>query len=358
MPLFMDIHVGVNVSLEELQELHCADLEVQHKYGVSFHRFWLNEDSKTVFCLAHGPNKEACQAVHREAHGGLPCNVIEVFPEEYEFFLGQAKLNLNDRAHLDKAVPDTGFRVFGHVEINHPSSRQNLSLVKKIVNELEKFNGTIVDNAEDGFKCVFTSSLLAVEFAISLTRNIGPSYLDTNNSGISREIQVGLSASDPVTEDDDQFFAGSLELAMRLSKAARPGQIIITSSINNHLVKESTNLLGLGDIKVLNYAEEKFLSRLIEITNKRLSEPTFNVTSLSRHMGLSRPQLYRKITSLVGLSPKNFLKERRMKRAAKLIRRRFGNISEIANEVGFNNPSHFSKCFSDQFGLVPSAYRK
>jgi AraC-like DNA-binding protein len=72
--------------------------------------------------------------------------------------------------------------------------------------------------------------------------------------------------------------------------------------------------------------------------------------------GMSKAQLYRKITDLTGYSPNNFIREIRLRNALKLIEAHKGNISEIAFESGFNNPSYFSKCFFKKFGILPSEY--
>ena len=79
MPLFMDIHKKVEgLTAEAAAEAHVKDLEVQGKYGVKYLHYWLNEAEGTVFCLCEAPNKEAAEAVHREAHGGVADEIIEV----------------------------------------------------------------------------------------------------------------------------------------------------------------------------------------------------------------------------------------------------------------------------------------
>jgi hypothetical protein len=65
MALFMDIHRNVEgVTHDGLKEAHQKDLEIQAKHGVSFQKYWYNEEEKAIFCLAEAPNKEAAQAVH------------------------------------------------------------------------------------------------------------------------------------------------------------------------------------------------------------------------------------------------------------------------------------------------------
>ena len=79
MPLYMDIHHQVEgLTSDAVADAHRRDLEVQGKYGVSYLKYWFNEESGKVFCLAEAPTREAFEAVHREAHGLIADEVIEV----------------------------------------------------------------------------------------------------------------------------------------------------------------------------------------------------------------------------------------------------------------------------------------
>ena len=79
MALFMDIHNDVEgLTHEAVADAHQKDLEVQGKYGVNYLNYWYNEDSGKVFCLADAPRREALEAVHREAHGLVADEIVEV----------------------------------------------------------------------------------------------------------------------------------------------------------------------------------------------------------------------------------------------------------------------------------------
>ena len=79
MPIYMDIHKGVEgLTTKAVAEAHLKDLEVQESYGVKYLKYWFNEADGTVFCLSEAPNKEAAEAVHREAHGLVADEIIEV----------------------------------------------------------------------------------------------------------------------------------------------------------------------------------------------------------------------------------------------------------------------------------------
>ena len=79
MPLFMDIHHRVEgLTPEAVSSAHQQDLAVQARYGVRFIRYWYDERTGKVFCLSDAPSAEAMEAVHREAHGLLADETIQV----------------------------------------------------------------------------------------------------------------------------------------------------------------------------------------------------------------------------------------------------------------------------------------
>ena len=79
MPLYMDVHKGIEgLTAEAVAEAHKKDVETQKQHGVEYHRYWFNEKDGTVFCLVDAPSKEAAEAVHREAHGLIADELVEV----------------------------------------------------------------------------------------------------------------------------------------------------------------------------------------------------------------------------------------------------------------------------------------
>ncbi|HEY2679936.1 MAG TPA: nickel-binding protein, partial [Candidatus Udaeobacter sp.] len=94
MPLYMDIHnLPEGTTPEDVAKAHAKDMEIQRKYGVEYHKYWVNDTGSKVFCLAHAPNAEAAECVHREAHGMMAEKIIEVAPDVAEVFLGGTETN-------------------------------------------------------------------------------------------------------------------------------------------------------------------------------------------------------------------------------------------------------------------------
>ena len=97
---------------------------------------------------------------------------------------------------------------------------------------------------------------------------------------------------------------------------------------------------------------------MIKIVEGNISNPLFSVKQLANDLAVSRAQLYRKFTSILGEKPNEFIRKYRIKRAAELIRKQYDNITQIAYEVGFNDLSYFAKCFKQIYKQSPHEYEK
>ncbi|MGH2643041.1 MAG: response regulator transcription factor, partial [Chitinophagaceae bacterium] len=101
--------------------------------------------------------------------------------------------------------------------------------------------------------------------------------------------------------------------------------------------------------------DDKFLQEATAIVEKDMENPDFSVEQLSQRMFVSRVTLYKKIVSITGKTPVEFIRIVRLKRAAMLLEKGM-NVSQAAYEVGFNNPKYFTKYFKEKFGMLPSEY--
>ncbi|MDX1700653.1 MAG: response regulator, partial [Melioribacteraceae bacterium] len=110
--------------------------------------------------------------------------------------------------------------------------------------------------------------------------------------------------------------------------------------------------------KNITSLDKKFLKNAVSIINENISDSAFSVAVFAEMMFISQSLLFKKLNSLTGLSPVEFIRTTRLKKAAGLIEKQYGNISEVALEVGFSNPSYFAECFKKQFGVTPLQYSK
>jgi len=138
---------------------------------------------------------------------------------------------------------------------------------------------------------------------------------------------------------------------------------ILASRINNLLAQQKLLQkrfqkqieVNPGEVTITP-VDEKFLKQALEAVEKQIDNPDFSVEDLSREMCMSRVTFYRKIVSLTGRSPLEFIRSIRLKRAAQLLDKSGMSIAEIAYEVGFNDPKIFSKFFKEEFNMLPSQY--
>lgn len=104
--------------------------------------------------------------------------------------------------------------------------------------------------------------------------------------------------------------------------------------------------------------DEKLLGAAMKYVESNISRSDLSVEELSRELGMSRVNLYKRLVAMTGKTPIEFIRVIRLKHAAKLLRETWMNISEVAYQVGFNNPKYFTKYFKEEFGMLPSVYQE
>ena len=124
--------------------------------------------------------------------------------------------------------------------------------------------------------------------------------------------------------------------------------------LREHFLQEGIFSLDSKDITSI---DRKFFERAIKIINEHLSDLSFGVESFASELSIGRTTLYKKLIAIVGEPPSDFIKRIRLSKANELLKIKSGNISEIALEVGFDNPAYFSECFKKQFGITPSKFQ-
>lgn len=140
-----------------------------------------------------------------------------------------------------------------------------------------------------------------------------------------------------------------------------------------HLLVQITNLLENRENLRKNFAnnpfittntiaqtkaDEQFLNKLTEVVMQNIEEENFNVDNLADAMNMSRTSLHRKIKGVSELTPGDFIRLVRLKKAAELLQEREYRINEICILVGFHSQSYFTKSFQKQFGVLPKDFGK
>jgi len=361
MPLYMDRHDSLNATAKALAEAHQLDIEVQEKYSCKALTYWFDEGKKIAFCLIEAPDKKSVEEMHKNSHGLVPNQIIEVQSNIVEYFLGR----ISDPASIkssEQFINETAFRSIMYLDLkclvtSKKFNEDNKSGVLNILNDLVRpalkvFDGKEVKIKDEGFMASFTSVSISLNCAVKIQAEV--KELNSKIKGCKIVVSAGISTGYPVT-DMDQFFGETVLLAKRLCEIADEGEIVISSSVRSNHDENKLSSLN-GSIKIINPSDEKFLNQLMELTEQIWNDEEFNVVNFSRKIGFSKAQLYRKVTALTGFSPNEFIKTYRLNKALKFLEKKQYNISEIAYETGFSNPSYFSKCFQKKYGILPSEY--
>lgn len=103
---------------------------------------------------------------------------------------------------------------------------------------------------------------------------------------------------------------------------------------------------------------DAFLAKLLDVMNRQMDNNTLTVDELVEEMSMGRTVFFNKLKSMTGLSPVEFIREMRIKRAAQLLEERRYNITEVTYMVGMNDSRYFAKCFKNTYGVTPSEYRR
>lgn len=138
---------------------------------------------------------------------------------------------------------------------------------------------------------------------------------------------------------------------------------ILISKIRNLLSlqatfkKTYTRQLDVQSIEpILPSTDEKFIKEIIKYISDNMLNPALSVNELSRHMGMNRNTLYKKILTITGKSPVEYIRSQRLKKASHLLEHSQMNIAEVSYEVGFNTPQYFARSFKDEFNMLPSEF--
>lgn len=119
----------------------------------------------------------------------------------------------------------------------------------------------------------------------------------------------------------------------------------------------ATTALSPSQPQITSY-DEQFMQQVMEVMEKEMDNSELTIEKFAQNLGLGRTVFYQKLKSIIGLSPVDFIREIRIKRAAQLIDSGAYNFSEVAYMTGFNDPKYFSKCFKKQVGMTPSEYKE
>jgi len=274
MPLYMDIHTVPGATPEALKQAHDADVAVQHKHHVCYHKYWFNEAAGKVFCLVEAPNEEAAIAVHREAHGLLAEKIIEVDPDMADGLLGPGVVSMAGAVMMPEELDrrDNGIRSIMFTDIvgsTEATSRfgddaaiamlgTHDSVVRTSIND---HGGREVKHTGDGIMAAFNSAANAVKSACKIIAELnehnaaGPEFPVT--------VRVGISAGEPVEQASD-LFGSTVQLAARLCAQAEPSQVLVSNVVADLCLGKNIKFHDAGECELKGF-DGKIPTRAVEI---------------------------------------------------------------------------------------------
>ena len=258
MPTYMDIHeISGGVSAADVAKAHERDVEVQDKYGVHYHKYWVNEKAGKIFCLCHAPDAESAAQVHREAHGLLAEKIIQVEPEVADLFMGGSEVNAAGAAIVPRSNErDPGLRTILFTDIvdstpmtHHIGDDAAMKLLEvhdRVVREaLVNLGGREVKHTGDGIMASFFSAAAAIKCASRIQREIADHSQKNKDHPI--QLRIGVAAGEPVEHHND-LFGCTVQLAARLCSQAKPEQILVSSAVAELCVGKTLPFEQVGEV--------------------------------------------------------------------------------------------------------------
>ena len=223
--------------------------------------YWFDHEHGRVHCLLEAPNAEAVTALHREAHGSLPNEIMEVQPEVVEAFMGR----MADPELGDKPLSESGFRTLMVTTVANAAALANelgdeaaldaigehASVLAKI---LETHEGRRVRSVGDGFLASFASTSQAVECAIAMQR-------ETAAGDGSVHIKIGLNAGEPVAKNND-LFGTTVNLTDAICSQSNADLIVVSQVIRDLCRGKKLPFSERGDVELAGFDEPM---RLFEV---------------------------------------------------------------------------------------------
>jgi class 3 adenylate cyclase len=264
MPMYIDIHEVRGATAEDVAKAHAADVKTQGKYGVEYHKYWLNESTGKIFCLCTAPSSEAAATVHREAHGLVASKIIEVSPDIAEGFLGGCEVNPAGAALIPGTTHgerDPGIRtvLFTDIVDSTALTQQHgddaamafLDIHDTIVREaLGASGGREVKHTGDGIMACFVSTVAAVRCATRIQRALA--QRDQAKTEVSVKVRIGAAAGEPV-ENHLDLFGSTVQLAARLCSHAQPEQSLVSNAIAELCIGKGLSFRDLGEISLRGF---------------------------------------------------------------------------------------------------------
>lgn len=346
--LFNQPSTGIGLSLvRELVEMHKATIQVDSKLGEGscFTTHFLkgkdHYDESVEFILSDSKNPELKESVQYTAD--IQNEVLSNEAGESSEEIDPSKetmLLVEDNAELRfflRSIFGSSFQI-----IEAANGKEGLEKAQKYVPDM--IISDVMMPEMDGIE-------LTKELKEEMTTSHIPVVLLSAKSAIESKLQgLEYGADDYITKP---FSATYLKARVdNLLTQRNKLQELYRANLMEKPQEESTNQPDMSP------HDRKFMDKLMELMEKNMDNGNLVVDDFVQEMAVSRSVFFKKLKMLTGLAPIEFIKEMRVKRAAKLIETGEYNMTQISYQVGINDPRYFSKCFKQKFGMTPTEYKE
>lgn len=234
MPLYLDRHDLDGVSADDVAAAHQLDLNVENRFGVRYLSYWFDYERQHAFCLVDAPDPDSVERCHKEAHGMIPLDIIEVERDELQRFLGTPPQVPPGEAYEASAFRTILFTdIVGSTELTQRlGDSAAMTLLRRhddtVREALSAFGGREIKHTGDGIMASFTSATRAVGCALAIQERLRASATSDTDHPI--QVRIGISAGEPVTEKGD-LFGTAVQLAARLCASADPGGVLVSNAV-------------------------------------------------------------------------------------------------------------------------------
>ncbi len=272
-------------------------------------------------------------------------------------------------SHIQPLIPDAG-----ELEVNLGKEKRNTNLPNLLVVEDnqqivkyikdgfgDQYNVLVANNGEEGLavanekspQIIISDIMMPVMDGVEMTKQIKDSF-DTCHIPI-----ILLTAKSGVDNQIEGHQSGAEAYVLKPFNMK-----VLRSMVDNILVQRKLILkkyrekgdVELNEVKI-NSRDQDFIDNLVTYIEQNYSNQDLSINSLAEYSCVSRTVFYNKVKGLTGASPVEFLRQIKLKIAAKMLEQGY-NVSETSMNIGFNDTRYFSRQFKDLFGESPSQYKK
>ncbi|WP_224484089.1 helix-turn-helix transcriptional regulator [Robertkochia aurantiaca] len=352
----MDQHIIRGLSPEEVERLSSAKKEKAMALNCTVMLSWKDHDKGLQIQLIDAPDRDVIQQIHDDLPGCEHVSFTEIEEALVDIlidrFEGQPVTgspgSSPSSVHMVYIESEDDILLSHQLGIHELKSLQASfsGFLRDIIGE---YLGEIIEISERTQFIAFSSLVKTLNFLKILNEVRSDSYRPMS-------LKIGVH-SGVVCSDARELTRQSLRLSRILGKIAQTHKIFVSSSFNELAANKLLDVCDyISPVYKMTGNEECFLLKLAEVLETNWQDPDFELSDLSDAVQLSKTQLYRKCTSIIGKSPNALVRDYRLCRALKMLKATDRNVSEVAYDSGFNNPSYFSKCFNERYGVRPLDY--